>query len=198
MHQQGGKSVKGRGNVTIVRSCKKSKNRNDAAGSVSDSADGLAVLSAYDDGEVSSKFFDNSNKVKVEMIPQVDNEIYSTSSTSTANAAYGLARNKTAELWQSTHDDLHGGFRTIKSMEEASGNDGNSSGVIRHSNNDCGGESAYDKYISVHVKEETVDEEYDSEDTKSAASLSFKEDDEDRSVTNKDKRQLANIKNSLV
>lgn len=206
MYQQGEKSAKGRGNVTIVRSGKKNKTRNDATNSVSDGGDGLVALNSYDNGEVSSKFFDNSNKVKVEIIPQVDNEMYSSSSSST-NTTYGLAAHntsKSAEIWPSTHDDFRSGFRTIRSLEDVttvSGNDGNSSdymSVIRHSNDDYGSGNAYDKFISVHVKEEMADEEYDSEDTKSAASLTFKEEDEDKIVMIKEKKQLADIKNSLV
>lgn len=180
-----------------------SKNKAD---SYQEPADGLPSLNNYDNCELSNTFFDNSNKVKVEIIPQVDNDMYSTS-----GAIYSDVKNNVVEMWSSSPtEESSSGFRTIKSIEDAraaamSENSASKSpdypSVIRHSSDDFGNSnSSYDKYISVHVKEEvckddTGGEEYDSEDTKSAASLTFREEDEDKLIIDEETMEVKQFVN---
>lgn len=115
------------------------------------------------------------------------------------------------EMWSSSPtEESSSGFQTIKSIEEAnvgaiSENSTSKSpdyrSVIRHSSDDYGNSSSsYDKYISVHVKEElckddTGGEEYDSEDTKSASSLTFREEDEDKLIIDEETMEVKQFVN---
>lgn len=151
----------------------------------------LTPLNNYDNCELSSTFFDNSNKVKVEIIPQVDNDMYSSTST-----IYGDSKSTVVEMWPSSSPPS-----SSRNMEEVSAGAENSAkspdytSVIRHSSDDYGNSnSSYDKYISVHVKEEICKDnsggEYDSEDTKSAASLTFREEDEDKLIIDEETMEV--------
>lgn len=177
------------------------------AGTCTDNSVGLPPLNSYDTCELSNTFFDNSNKVKVEIIPQVDNDMYSS-----GTAIYGNVKNNVVEMWESPPaEDSSSSFRTIKSIEDAragviSENSASKSpeyatSVIRHSSDDFGNStSSYDKYISVHVKEEVCKdgngvEEYDSEDTKSAASLTFREEDEDKLIIDEETMEVKQFVN---
>lgn len=157
----------------------------------------LPPLNNFDNCELSSAFFDNSNKVKVEIIPQVDNDMYSSTST-----IYGDAKNNVVEMWSSSPNEDGSNFRNARNIEEVATTTIESSdkspdytSVIRHSSDDFGNSnSSYDKYISVHVKEEVCKdnsgEEYDSEDTKSAASLTFREEDEDKLIIDEETMEV--------
>lgn len=178
-----------------------------ASAGVVESSECLSSLTGYS-CELSNTLFDNSNKVKVEIIPQVDNDVYSSTS-------YSDLKSNVVEMWSSspTEDVVASSsgavFRPIKSEDaEAVANlesaEGKSSGtdyggVIRHSSDDFGpNNSSFDKYISVHMKEEVCKEggeEYDSEDTKSAASLTFREEDEDKLIIDEETMEVKQIVN---
>lgn len=175
------------------------------SGGVVESSECLSSLAGYS-CELSNTLFDSSNKVKVEIIPQVDNDVYST-------ASYGDLKSNVVEMWSSSPTDevvasSSGAiFRPIKSedaeavanLESAEGKSsaGDYGGVIRHSSDDFGANnSSFDKYISVHVKEEVCKDggdEYDSEDTKSAASLTFREEDEDKLIIDEETMEVKQI-----
>ncbi len=210
------KSTKGRPSGTT--SSAKGKQRapgKSKADSYRDSSECLPTLNNYDSCELSNTFFDNSNKVKVEIIPQVDNDMYSSSA-----AVYGEIKNNVVEMWPqpSLNEESTSGFRTIKSIEDAAAAaaiavegsvevaDSSASkspdytSVIRHSSDDYGNStSTYDKYISVHhlkddgSKEGNAGEEYDSEDTKSAASLTFREEDEERLIIDEETMEVKQL-----
>lgn len=179
-------------------------------------AECLPALNNYDNCELSNTFFDNSNKVKVEIIPQVDNDMYSSTS-----AIYSSdSKNNIVEMWPSSMSNEEGSsnFRNGRNIEEIatttienSAKSPDYTSVIRHSSDDYGNSnSSYDKYISVHVKEEICKdnsgEEYDSEDTKSAASLTFREEDEDKLIIDEETMEVKSynvhgregVKTSLV
>lgn len=179
-----------------------------ASGGGVESSECLSSLTGYS-CELSNTLFDSSNKVKVEIIPQVDNDVYS-------SANYGDLKSNVVEMWSSspTEDVVASSsgaiFRPIKSedaeavanLESAEGKSssaGDYGGVIRHSSDDFGANnSSFDKYISVHVKEEVCKEggdEYDSEDTKSAASLTFREEDEDKLIIDEETMEVKQIVN---
>ncbi|XP_065218187.1 uncharacterized protein LOC135844028 isoform X2 [Planococcus citri] len=165
-------------------------------------AECLPTLNNYDSCEISNTFFDNSNKVKVEIIPQVDNDMYS----STSAIYSGDSKHNVVEMWPSSmsanEEGSSSNFRNGRNIEEiatttieSSAKSPDYTSVIRHSSDDYGNSnSSYDKYISVHVKEEICKEnsgeEYDSEDTKSAASLTFREEDEDKLIIDEETMQV--------
>lgn len=176
------------------------------AAGVVEASECLSSLGGYS-CELSNTLFDNSNKVKVEIMPQVDNDVYS-------SAGYGHLKGNVVEMWTSSPTDDAAaassssavGFRPLRSedavavanLESAEGKSTgvDYAGVIRHSSDDFGASnSSFDKYISVHVKEEVCKDEYDSEDTKSAASLTFREEDEDKLVIDEETMEVKQIVN---